>query len=171
VGSFSGKFQSPPSHATDKPADTKRCESRGVWTLFDETADIVLSIDGALAHHLGGIRGRLFCLAIEILGRPCCLVDEPIGLAFRVARDAANTFLHFGRGSRGFLYSCRTFHCAAIKQGCRLPSGTRAVVRKVAKIFQRIWRPLIIGAMFMLEVVWILFLVYAFMWSVLPGGR
>jgi hypothetical protein len=42
-----------------------------------------------------GIRGRLFCLAIEILGRPRCLVDEPIGLAFRVTRDAANTFLHF----------------------------------------------------------------------------
>jgi hypothetical protein len=75
----------PPSHATDKPAETKRCESRGVWTLFDDTADIVLSVDGALAHHLGSIRGSLFCLAVEILGRPGCLVDEPIGLAFRVA--------------------------------------------------------------------------------------
>jgi hypothetical protein len=37
----------------------------------------------------------LFCLTIEILDRPCRLVDEPIGLAFRVTRDAAKTFLHF----------------------------------------------------------------------------
>jgi hypothetical protein len=29
------------------------------------------------------------------VGRPCRLVDEPIGLAFRVTRDAAKTFLHF----------------------------------------------------------------------------
>jgi hypothetical protein len=36
-----------------------------------------------------------FALTIEILGRPCRLVDEPIGLAFRVTRDAAKTFLHF----------------------------------------------------------------------------
>jgi len=85
----------PPSYATDKPADTKRCRSRGIWASFDDTADMILSIDGALAHRLSGIRVSLFCPTIAIPGRPCCLVDEPIGLAFRVARDAAKTFLHF----------------------------------------------------------------------------
>jgi hypothetical protein len=41
----------------------------------------------------------------------------------------------------------------------------------VAKIFQRIWPPLMIGAMFTLEVAWILFLVYAFVRLLLPGSR
>ena len=50
------------------------------------------------------------------------------------------------------------------------------VVRKaatifVAKIFQRIWSPLMIGAMFTLEVAWILFLAYAFVRLLLPGSR
>jgi hypothetical protein len=40
----------------------------------------------------------------------------------------------------------------------------------VAKIFQQIWPPLMIGAMVTLEVGWILFLV-AFVRLVLPGGR
>jgi hypothetical protein len=40
---------------------TKRCESRGIWTSFDDTADMILGV-GAVAHHLGGIRGSLFCL-------------------------------------------------------------------------------------------------------------
>jgi uncharacterized membrane protein len=40
---------------------------------------MILGIDGALAHHPGGIRDSLFCLTIEILGRPCCLVAEPGG--------------------------------------------------------------------------------------------
>jgi hypothetical protein len=89
------QVSTPPARATDQPADAKRCESRGIWTSFDDTADVILNVDGALAHHLGGIRGSLFCLTIEILGRPCCLVDEPIGLALDVARAAAKTFLHF----------------------------------------------------------------------------
>ena len=41
---------------------------------------MILGVDGALAHRLGGIRVSLFCLTIAILGRPCCLVDQPIGL-------------------------------------------------------------------------------------------
>ena len=50
------------------------------------------------------------------------------------------------------------------------------VVRKaatifVAKIFQRIWPPLMIEAMFTLEVAWMLFLVYAFVRLLLPGSR
>ena len=48
-------------------------------TGIDDTADMILGIDGALAHHPGGIRDSLFCLTIEILGRPCCPVAEPIG--------------------------------------------------------------------------------------------
>ena len=38
-----------------------------------------------------------------------------------------------------------------------------------AKSFQRLWPPVMIGVMFVLEVIWILFLVYAFMRFALPG--
>jgi hypothetical protein len=39
----------------------------------------------------------------------------------------------------------------------------------VAKSFQRIWPPVMMGVMLVLEVAWILFLVYAFVRFALPG--
>ena len=44
-----------PTHATNKKADTKRYEYRGVWTFLDGMADVILSVHGALADRLGGI--------------------------------------------------------------------------------------------------------------------
>ena len=41
----------------------------------------------------------------------------------------------------------------------------------VAKSFQLIWPPVMIGVMFVLEIAWILFLMYAFVRFVLPGGH
>jgi hypothetical protein len=43
------------SHATNKPADTKRNKCRGVGAFLDSMADIILSIHGALTDRLGGI--------------------------------------------------------------------------------------------------------------------
>jgi hypothetical protein len=43
--------------------------------------------------------------------------------------------------------------------------------RFAAKSFQRIWPPLMIGAMVVVEVAWILFLIYAFVRFALPGAR
>jgi hypothetical protein len=51
-----------------------------------------------------------------------------------------------------------------------VPQISDHVVRSfVAKNFQRIWAPVTIGVMFVLEVAWILFLVYAFVRFALPG--
>jgi len=83
------------SHATNKPAGTKRHECRGVGAFLDGMADIILSIHSALVDRLRGIWGSLFRLAIEILGRSFCLIDNPFNLAFGVAGDAAKTFLRF----------------------------------------------------------------------------
>ena len=38
-------------------------------------------------------------------------------------------------------------------------------------LFQRVWPRIMIGIMFVLEVAWILFLMYAFVRLALPGGR
>jgi hypothetical protein len=55
IGQLRRHLPSAASHATNKPADTKRYECRGVGALLDSLADIILSIHGALADHLGGI--------------------------------------------------------------------------------------------------------------------
>jgi hypothetical protein len=47
----------------------------------------------------------------------------------------------------------------------------KAATNFAAKSFQRIWPPVMVGVMFLLEVVWILFLVYAFVRFVVPGDR
>src|SRR3984893_9099305 len=83
------------SHPTNKPTGTKRYECCGVRAFLDGMADIILSTHRALANHLGCIRGSLFRLAIEILSRTCCLIDNPFNLVFGVAGDAAKTFLRF----------------------------------------------------------------------------
>jgi hypothetical protein len=81
------------SHATDKPTENKRCQSRGVWTMFDRTGNVVLSFYSTLANHFRGIRGSFFCLPIEVLCRACRLVDDAFNLAPRVPSDATKTFL------------------------------------------------------------------------------
>jgi hypothetical protein len=90
-----------PSQATNDPADTKRCESCGVWTLFDDAAKIILSLSGAVTHHLSGIRANILCLTVEILDGPCCLLRESFGLSFRIACDAAKPFFHLAAKALG----------------------------------------------------------------------
>jgi putative SOS response-associated peptidase YedK len=90
-----------PSHAADHPADAKRCERSGVGALFDGVANKILGIGGAAAHHLGGVRRRILGLPIELLRRPCRLIDESFGLGLRVAGDAAKTLLHLAADIAG----------------------------------------------------------------------
>src|SRR5271166_3421518 len=82
-------------HATDQPADTKRCKGRGVRALLNGVPDIILGVHGALTHHFGSPRDILFRLAIEVLGRSCRLIDNPFDLGLRIAGDTAKTFLRF----------------------------------------------------------------------------
>src|SRR5579859_131999 len=82
-------------HATDDPADAKGNDGGRVGSLFDDLANVIISIRRALTHDGGGIGSRIFRLAIKVLRRPCSLLDESLGLALGVPGHAAKTFLGF----------------------------------------------------------------------------
>jgi hypothetical protein len=68
--------------------------------------------------------------------------------------------------------NCRKFHCAAINQNYAARASNRAILRRAQgrnDSLTPVMAPLMLGVMFVLEVVWIFFLMYAVGRLVLPG--